>query len=361
MYENPLPQRFTAMRRLLLLLLFFLPLAAVAGDGDLVASPVVMELVNTPRQVPADWRERSGAVSLNHDWEKNGGEKWYIELQRDGGRWVEAGVAHRNRDAIEWGLKQLQWGFAQMKPDGSFACDDAFHSTSFLIETASRSILLIESSAYAEELKPQVAALKPPLLKGALWMISLTNFKAAESQRIYGHRRFLVGCGLLQTGIIHGHAELMQVARYFIEDGIRLQRADGAFPEMGGHDSSYHAVSLIYLQRILLTAPDESAKARMEPSGGARDPVVDGEDRKGRARPGGWQYPHRLRPGNRAHGSHQKRESAGGGDCVALSWLYHWQCGLIGSGAQGSDKALNPDRWGEPTSSRLHRCCVWRD
>lgn len=257
MYENPLMQRFTAMRRLLLLLLFFLPLAAFGCDAAFVASPGVMELVNPPRRVPADWRERSGAVSLNQDWEKNGGGKWYVELQRDGGRWVEAGVAHRNRDAIEWGLKQLQWGFAQMKPDGSFDCDDAFHSASFLIETASRSILLIESSAYAEELKTQVASLKAPLLKGALWMISPANFKAAENQRIYGHRRFLVGCGLLQTGIIHGHAELMQVARYFIEDGIRLQRADGAFPEKGGHDSSYHAVSMIYLQRIVVTAPED--------------------------------------------------------------------------------------------------------
>jgi hypothetical protein len=29
---------------------------------------------------------------------------------------------------------------------------------------------------------------------------------------------------------------------------------------MGGHDSSYHAVSLIYLERILLTAPDDLRK-----------------------------------------------------------------------------------------------------
>lgn len=281
------------MLRFILLLLFHLPLTAAAGDAGFVASPAVMELVNTPRRAPADWRERSGAVSLNQEWEKHGGGNWYVELQRDGGRWVEAGVAHRNRDAIGWGFKQLQWGFAQMKPDGSFDCDDAFHSASFLIETASRSILLIESSAYAEELKPQIAALKPPLLKGALWMISQANFKAAENQRIYGHRRFLVGCGLLQTGIIHGHAELMQVAHYFIEDGIRLQRADGAFPEKGGHDSSYHAVSLIYLQRILLASPDDLRepawkqaanrgikwlKGRIEKDGRVR---VDGNTRTG--------------------------------------------------------------------------------
>ena len=34
-----------------------------------------------------------------------------------------------------------------------------------------------------------------------------------------------------------------------LRDGLGMQRHDGAFPEKGGHDSSYHAVSLIYLQR----------------------------------------------------------------------------------------------------------------
>jgi hypothetical protein len=242
---------------MIMLLLLLTPPLAGAGDLAVVSAPVFMELVNGPRHAPADWRSLSGAISMNQEWEKTKDGTWYVELQRDGGRWVQAGVAHRNRETIEWGLKQLQWGFAQMKPDGSFDCDDAFHSASFLVEATAHSIQLIEDSPFATDLQPQLGALKPPLLKAALWMISPTNFRAAENQRIYGHRRFLVGCGLWQCGLIHHHAELMQVAGYFIEDGIRMQRADGAFPEKGGHDSSYHAVSLIYLQRLLLTAPEE--------------------------------------------------------------------------------------------------------
>jgi hypothetical protein len=246
---------------MIILLSLLTPLAAIASDSTFVCSSAFMEMVNRPRRAPADWRDRSGAISMNQKWEKNGEGKWYVELQRDGGRWVQAGVAHRNREAIEWGLKQLGWGFERMKPDGSFDCEDAFHSASFLVETTSHSILLIESSPYAEELKPQIANLKADLLKCALWMISPANFRAAENQRIYGHRRFLVACGLMQCGIIHHHAGLMRVAQYFIEDGIRLQRADGAFPEKGGHDSSYHAVAMIYLQRLLLTASDDQRRA----------------------------------------------------------------------------------------------------
>lgn len=228
-----------------------------AGEYAFVTSPAYMELVNTPRTPPADWREQSGAVFMNREWEKDPAKAWYIEIQRDGGRWVQAGLAHRNRESVEWGLKQLEWGFARMKEDGSFDCDDAFHSASFLVETTAHSILLIEASPMAEPFKARLEKLKKPLLKCALWMASPANFRAAEQQRIYGHRRFLVGCGLMQCALIHGDAELRRAAGYFIEDGVRMQRQDGAFPEKGGHDSSYHAVALIYLQRLLLVTPEE--------------------------------------------------------------------------------------------------------
>lgn len=257
MYEIWRFRRFTGMRWLVTVLLVLVPLVGEAGDSGLVGSAAFNELVNPPRRVPADWRGRSGAVALNEEWERKGEGRWYVELQREGGRWVQAGVAHGNREAVEWGLKQLRWGFRQMAEDGSFACEDAFHSASFLVEAASHAVFLIEASPFAAELEAEVAVLKPLLLRCALWMISPANFRAAESQRIYGHRRFLVGCGLLRCGMIHDHAELRRVAEYFIEDGIRLQRADGVFPEKGGHDSSYQAVSLIYLQRLTLLAPDD--------------------------------------------------------------------------------------------------------
>ncbi|MEY3894869.1 MAG: hypothetical protein RLZZ214_388 [Verrucomicrobiota bacterium] len=232
-----------------------------AGDFEFVTSPAYMELVNTPRKLPADWRGQSGAVSVNREWEKDPGRKWFVEMQRDGGRWVEAGLAHRTGEAVEWGLKQLEWGFSRMKTEGSFDCGDAFHSASFLVETTARSILLIEASPMAERFKVRVDGLKGPLLKCALWMASPENFRVAEKQRIYGHRRFLLGCGLMQCAMIHGNGELRRVAFYFIEDGIRMQREDGAFPEKGGHDSSYHAVALIYLQRLLLVTPEDSRPA----------------------------------------------------------------------------------------------------
>lgn len=245
-------------RRSAALLLFVS--SASGGPAEELAFTVsaeCRELVHPRRAAPADWPRQGGAVTLNAEWERDRSKPWFIELQREGGRWVEAGLAHDDRAGIGWGLRQLAWGFRQMKEDGSFDCDDRFHSASFLVEATARSILLVESSSHAAAFRAELAALEPPLLACARWMASPENFRAAEQQRIYTHRRFLLGCAFLQCALVHDDPALRRTAAYFVEDGLRLQRADGVFPEKGGHDSSYHAVSLIYLQRLVRIAPAE--------------------------------------------------------------------------------------------------------
>jgi hypothetical protein len=254
----PMPMPMLLARCSAALLLFVS--TASGGPSEELAFTIAAEhreLVQPRRRAPADWRQQGGAVTLNAERERDRSKPWFIELQREGGRWVEAGLAHGDREAIGWGLRQLAWGFRQMKEDGSFDCDDRFHSASFLVEAAARSMLLVESSPHAAGFRSELEALKPPLLVCARWLASPENFRAAEQQRIYTHRRFLLGCAFLQCALVHDDAALRRTAGYFIEDGLRLQRADGVFPEKGGHDSSYHAVSLIYLQRLVRIAPAE--------------------------------------------------------------------------------------------------------
>lgn len=243
-----------------LLLVPALALADPAAELAFQTSPPAKELLNTPRKAPADWRQRSGAVSINADWEKDRSRPWFVELQREGVRWIQAGLAHDDGDSIAWGLKQLQWGFRQIRPDGSFDCPDAFHSASFLLESTSHALLLLGASSRAAEFHDQIESMRPPLLACARWMTSPANDKPAERQRIYTHRRFLLGCGLMECGMLARDAAIRERAVFYIDDGVRLQREDGAFPEKGGHDSSYHAVGLIYLQRLLLLAPPELIK-----------------------------------------------------------------------------------------------------
>lgn len=250
-----------------LIALLLIPAICWASPSDEFAfqtSPPVKELLNTPRKAPADWQQRSGAVSINSEWEKDHAKPWFVELQREGIRWVQCGLAHGNKDAVAWGLKQLHWGFQQMKPDGSFDCPDAFHSASFLLESSAHAILLIKASPLAAEFHDQTEVIKTSLLTCAKWMINPSNDKAAQRQRIYTHRRFLLGCGLMECALITGDPAIREKAAFYLDDGISLQREDGAFPEKGGHDSSYHSVALIYLQRVILITPPEHQKPALQ-------------------------------------------------------------------------------------------------
>lgn len=252
MKEMPSGRRFLFMRGMCVGLMVAAVLSVRADEvhelGWLRSVPCKEHLVKL-RRVPADWKTRTAAVSLNQAWEKDRNKPWFVELQREGGRWVEAGIAHGDEACVGWGLRQLAWGFERMKNDGSFDCGDPFHSASFLVESTGRSLLLLQLSGQEQTHATVTGSLRSSLLTCARWMASPVNEKAAVKQRIYGHRRFLLGCALLQTSKLHGDSHLRDVARAIVRDGLVLQRADGAFPEKGGHDCSYHAVSLIYLQR----------------------------------------------------------------------------------------------------------------
>jgi hypothetical protein len=252
--------------RWMMMLLCCVAIACAEEKSDFhwVTSAPNKQFLATPRRASADWAKRSGAVSLNQAWEKDPSKPWYVELQREGGRWVEVGLAHNDEACIGWGLQQLAWGFAQMKEDGSFACGDPFHSASFLVESAARSLLLLRGSKYEKTFQQRIDLLQPQLLTCARWLASPVNQKAAEKQRMYTHRRFLLGCALEQTAVLHKDEALLRTAVNFVSDGLSLQREDGAFPEKGGHDSSYHAVALIYLQRFLFLTQDKELRARCE-------------------------------------------------------------------------------------------------
>jgi hypothetical protein len=249
-----------------LISIFCVAMACAEGKSDFqwVTSAPNKQCLATPRRAPADWAQRSGAVSLNQEWEKDPRKPWYVELQREGGRWVEAGLAHGDEASIGWGLQQLAWGFTQMKSDGSFDCGDPFHSASFLVESTARSLLLLRGTEYEKTYQARIHLLMPKLLTCGRWLASPVNQKAADKQRIYTHRRFLLGCALEQTAQLHQDEALHRAAVTFVSDGLGLQREDGAFPEKGGHDSSYHAVALIYLQRFSLLTRDQELRERCE-------------------------------------------------------------------------------------------------
>ena len=84
-----------------LAILLLIPAISLASPGDeftFQSTAPAKDLLNPPRKAPADWSQRSGAVSINADWEKDPAKPWFIELQREGIRWVQCGLASDNKD-----------------------------------------------------------------------------------------------------------------------------------------------------------------------------------------------------------------------------------------------------------------------
>jgi hypothetical protein len=228
------------------------------------------------KTLPAGWQSLSGALGQNAAWETNKTLPWYIEHQKDGRDYIAAGLAFGDKDLVRWGLKILEWGWAQMTPDGEFAHPDSYHSASFLVEATANSILLLEASPWRVEFAPRTEAMKPKLLACARWMIRPDidalnwpddfNYPRIFGERRYAHRRFLDAAALGQVAVIFHDRPLMWKTTWLIRNGIAMQQADGVNPERGGHDTSYQAYGLMYACRYYDLAADDAMRAELKPT-----------------------------------------------------------------------------------------------
>lgn len=205
-----------------------------------------------------------GAYGVNKGWDSTHSGQWFIEAQRAGGDLVLAGVADSRPDVITRGLTVIRWGFAQQNPDGGWDCPDVFHSVSFFVESTAHALLVLQASSYAAQFAPDIAAMKPLLLRGARWMARPDiDGQSQPSNVAFTHRRYLVGGALGMTGVLCGDAGLVRRARAYIRQGLALQDPSGYNPEKGGYDSSYHAVGLWYASRCYTLVADDSMRPAM--------------------------------------------------------------------------------------------------
>ena len=219
---------------------------------------------------PPDWRAQSGALRLNAAWQSDKSQPWYIEDQQLGGDYVAAGLAFGNKDEIRWGLKVIEWGFAQMTPDGEFNHPDNYHSGAFFIEATARALLLLEASPLLAEFKDQVDVLKPKLHTTARWMARPDIYEKfwvtpKRGEKPYGHRRFLDAAALGLAGVLGNDKDLIADSAALARAGMAFQRPDGVFPENDGHDSHYQAYALLFACRYYALVADDALRAEMKP------------------------------------------------------------------------------------------------
>ena len=207
------------------------------------------------------YSETNRAYDLDHS------SKWYIEEQRTGADAIAGGLSKDDTAAIDRGLLLFKWGFAQQASDGSFPGTaggqdwQEFHSTSFFVEAVARACLLLQASKYADKYAGQINALKPKLLKAALWMTTPDVERDGKKHNDpTTHRFYLVGCAFGETGVLCGNDDLIKRSAGYVRTGIGRQDPSGFNPEKGGPDTSYNAAGLVFAQRYYTMVGSAAAR-----------------------------------------------------------------------------------------------------
>lgn len=203
-----------------------------------------------------------GANGVNAEWEHGQGPGMFIEEQRHGEEAIIAGLVHHGPKLWRLGVREFAWGFAHQGPGGDFPdTQDSFHSTSFFVEGVAHLILVLRGAAsngvaVPRHLLGEVNSFLPRLHRAARWMVSRGVWRAGlAGDAPYTHRRFLVASALGLTAVLTGDGLLARRARVALELGLRAQRSDGVFPELGGFDSSYQARGIVYAEHYLAWVP----------------------------------------------------------------------------------------------------------
>ncbi|HLH02029.1 MAG TPA: hypothetical protein VKX25_04605 [Bryobacteraceae bacterium] len=213
-----------------------------------------------------DTAEDGAFSSVNRRWDQTRSGTWYIEQQRAGDQIIATGLAYHDRVLVDRGLRILEWGFAQQNADGSFPCEDPFHSTSFFVEAATHSVLLLEAAPEGREFDARVELLRQKLARTAQWMTQPGVEQAAKAHNaVFTHRRFLIGAALGEAGVVLRDQRLVTKSAEYICDGFLLQMPDEVNREKHGYDSNYQAVGLVFAMRYYRLVASDELKQEMYP------------------------------------------------------------------------------------------------
>jgi len=219
--------------------------AAQSGLESDASAPSLRTMLRDPLLVRSLYRlpvsrdfSPDGAAGTNRN-----GYQW-IEEQRQGAEWIVRAYAQDNREWMQLGWRELDWGLDRQQPDGGFASKDGFHSTSFFVEALARSCLIDPDGASTQRVEG--------LVRAARWLMRAdVEEKGIRSNNPYTHRRYILAAALGQAGTVSGDKALLHRAEAWAEDGLRLQRDDGTNPEKGGYDVGYQMVGVLMALRYL--------------------------------------------------------------------------------------------------------------
>jgi hypothetical protein len=213
-------------------------------------------------QTIAHWPDANGAMDRN----KNG----YIAVafQKHALDIFHAGD-ERSADCLkDVGETGIDYGYSKIKPDGSFEgyyqgqelpFADQLNASAFFLQTASL-------SHYSRSMPEHLSAMDLAIT----WLGNNANALYLQDQHAT-NRLSIDAAAFIFTGKILNIPQLTSIGYQFLGVVFNLQTG-GIFPENGGFDSSYQAVTILMLEYIWLNLPANERPSELY------DAMADGID-----------------------------------------------------------------------------------
>jgi hypothetical protein len=233
----------------------------VAAWIEILRDPLLVEH-SYPRDARTAEHAADGPVSVNAEWQAGRRPDWFIEEQRAGGDWIQAGLLADRPEAVRKGVAAIDWGFARQADDGSFpGTGDAYHSASLFLEAAARAAVVARELGADGGAVP-VDAWRPRIRRLGQWYVSpeVRTKGWQGSLEPFGHRYFLRAEALGLAGELTGEADFHAEAARYVKAGLAKQRADGVLPERDGFDLGYQALAVRSAGRHWFVCPDDAVR-----------------------------------------------------------------------------------------------------
>jgi hypothetical protein len=192
-----------------------------------------------------------------------------VGLQRGAMLPIVAGAVAGDSDAVARNWPVIDTSMAHENPDGSFQYASVISgvpqlpsyepgSNAFWIAESVNALLFLRQSALGPEYASRIDALVPKYRVAVQWLTRPENVASmlkydggGATNRVFQDARALL-LGYQFTGV----PAAQTIGEDFLSRGLAAQTAEGYFPEHGGPDTSYNAVSCEFLEDISLWVDD---------------------------------------------------------------------------------------------------------
>lgn len=181
------------------------------------------------------------------------------------------GLVTGSSEDIRATVRAMEYAFKNQAAKGNFnntqgaSAEKAVEADAFFLQAFGRIYLLVSNSEFRDPYWAELDALRQNLARAMQWLAANVG-ELKRQDRFATNRLFFDAIAFDLNGKILGDPKLRQIGLSFAEAGLANQRADGAFDEHNGADSSYQAVSMLNVAGLIAYADDLAFRSRLEQS-----------------------------------------------------------------------------------------------